>query len=111
MRIFRVLQIAAFSTLLVLCGCKDKKQQQMPLQLVGGAQVVKKNVPFNLEVPAKISGSLEVQVRAQVSGILKSRTYQEGQYVEQGTPLFEIDPEPYKAALTRAEGNLAQAQS
>lgn len=111
MHISRVFQVATFSALLVLCGCKDKQQQKMPLQLVGGAQVVKKNVPFNLEVPAKISGSLEVQVRAQVSGILKSRTYQEGQYVEQGTTLFEIDPEPYKAALTRAEGNLAQAQS
>ncbi len=110
MRVSRVFQVATFSALLVLCGCKDK-QQKMPLQLVGGVQVVKKNVPFNLQLPAKISGSLEVQVRAQVSGILKSRICREGQFVQQGETLFEIDPEPYKAALTRAEGNLAQAQS
>ncbi|MDR1561368.1 MAG: efflux RND transporter periplasmic adaptor subunit, partial [Holosporaceae bacterium] len=47
----------------------------------------------------------------QVGGILKSRLFQEGQYVKEGEKLFEIDPEPYKAALTRAQGVLAQAQS
>ncbi|MCR5225323.1 MAG: efflux RND transporter periplasmic adaptor subunit [Alphaproteobacteria bacterium] len=111
MRVSYVLKAVSLTALLVLFGCKDKQQQQMPLQLVGGAKVVKKNVPFNLQVPAKITGSLEVQIRAQVGGILKSRICREGQYVQQGEKLFEIDPAPYEAALTRAQGNLAQAQS
>jgi membrane fusion protein (multidrug efflux system) len=97
--------------LLAVSGCEEKKQEQMPLPLVGVVQAVKQNVPFVVEVPAKITGSLEIQIRAQVGGILKSRIFQEGQYVKEGEKLFEIDPEPYKAALTRAQGTLAQAES
>lgn len=107
--VFRATSILVLS--LFLSGCEDKQPQKMPIQLVGVSKVVTKNVPFNLQVPAKISGSLEVQIRAQVGGILKSRIYKEGQYVQQGEKLFEIDPAPYEAALTRAQGSLAQAQS
>lgn len=98
--------------LLIFTGCKEKKTNtEIPPPMVGGSIVMRKDVPLNIEVPAKITGSLEIQVRAQVSGILKSRTFKEGQYVHQGDKLFEIDPESYKAALTKAQGALAQAQS
>lgn len=100
-----------FMSLFMISGCKDKEQAQMPLPLVGASKAVKRNVPFVVEVPAKITGSLEIQIRAQVGGILKSRVFQEGQYIKEGEKLFEIDPEPYKAALTRAQGTLAQAES
>lgn len=116
-KIFKTSSFAAVSAFLIflsLPGCKEKKQQvqqQAPAPAVGVTKVVKKDVPFQLEVPAKITGSLEIQVRAQVSGILKSRTFAEGQYIHQGEKLFEIDPEQYQAALTRAKGSLAQADS
>jgi membrane fusion protein (multidrug efflux system) len=98
--------------LLAVCGCDDKKQSsQMPQQLVGAAKVVKTNVPLVMEAPAKITGSLEIQVRAQVGGILKTRLFTEGQYVTQGDKLFEIDPAPYEAALAKAKGALAKAES
>ncbi|MBR1734049.1 MAG: efflux RND transporter periplasmic adaptor subunit [Alphaproteobacteria bacterium] len=104
--------VVSLSALLILSGCEDKKQnKQIPLQNVGVIKAEKKDVPFQMEVPAKITGSLEIQVRAQVSGILKSRTFTEGQFVKQGEKLFEIDPEQYEAALTRAKGALAQAES
>ena len=102
----------ALLSVLLLAGCDEKKQtQQMPMQMVGAVKVQKKNVPLSLEVPARITGSLEVQIRAQIGGILKSRVFEEGQYVKQGEKLFEIDQEPYKAALQRAQGALAQAES
>lgn len=98
--------------LALLGGCDEKKSApEPPLQLVGACKAVRQNIPFVLEVPAKITGSLEIQVRAQVGGILKSRLFDEGQYVNQGDKLFEINPESYEAALTRAQGTLAQAQS
>lgn len=98
--------------ILILFSCDNKKETvKMPIPLVGGSSVIKKDVPLDIEAPAKITGSLEIEVRAQVGGILKSRTYQEGQYVNEGDKLFEIDPEPYKAALTKAQGSLAQAES
>lgn len=110
--LFKKIFCFSFPILLAFTGCNEKKQsQQMPAQLVGAAKAIKKDVPFEIEVPAKITGSLEIQVRAQVSGILKTRLFQEGQYVKQGEKLFEINPEQYQAALTRANGALAQAQS
>lgn len=103
---------AWFSTIfLIVSGCKEDKQMQMPLQMVGASKALKENVPLVLEIPAKITGSLEVQVRSQANGILKKRIYQEGEYVKEGVPLFEIDPTPYKASVTKAEGTFAQAES
>ncbi|MDR2794747.1 MAG: efflux RND transporter periplasmic adaptor subunit [Holosporaceae bacterium] len=98
--------------LVLLGGCDEKKPAfAPPPQSVGASRVVRQDIPFVIEVPAKITGSLEIQVRAQVGGILKSRLFNEGQYVDQGATLFEINPESYDAALSRAQGNLAQAQS
>lgn len=110
---FSFVMISAFSVVLSLSGCKEKNPQvqQAPAPAVGVFNAVKKDVPFHIEVPSKITGSLEIQVRAQVGGILKSRTFAEGQYIHQGEKLFEIDPEQYQAALTRAKGALAQADS
>lgn len=101
----------ALAVLSILGGCKEKKPVQMAAPVVGVARVAKQNIPLNIEVPAKITGSLEIQVRAQVGGILKSRNFKEGEFVHQGAKLFEIDEAPYRAALTRAQGNLAQAES
>lgn len=97
--------------LLLMAGCKKETQVQMPTPLVTGVKAVRKNMPLVLEAPAKIAGSFEIQVRAQVSGILKSRLFEEGQYVREGEKLFIIDQAPYLATLGRAKGNLAQAES
>ncbi|MGY4532999.1 membrane fusion protein (multidrug efflux system) [Pseudomonas sp. TE3786] len=67
--------------------------------------------PIVLEYSGRTAGYREVQVRAQVSGILKQRTYEEGSKVKAGQVLFRIDPRPYEAALMRANGALAQAQA
>ncbi|GHU13823.1 hemolysin D [Alphaproteobacteria bacterium] len=104
--------VASLISLLMISGCEEKKQApQMPPPKVGAAKAIKKDVPFAIEAPAKITGSLEIQIRAQVGGILKARLFNEGQYINQAEKLFEIDPEPHEAALDKAQGNLAQAQS
>jgi membrane fusion protein, multidrug efflux system len=63
-------------------------------------------LPVVLEYSARTAGYREVQVRAQVSGIL-----QEGSGVQKDQLLFRIDPRPYQAALARAKGALAQEQA
>ncbi|MBR3603699.1 MAG: efflux RND transporter periplasmic adaptor subunit [Elusimicrobiaceae bacterium] len=99
----------------VLCALVACKKQAAPAQdaatPVTAVQVLKTDLPWNIEYPAQIAGSLEIQVRAQVGGILKARLFDEGAYVKQGTQLFQIDPKEYEVALQRAEGALAQAQS
>ncbi|MCL1083898.1 efflux RND transporter periplasmic adaptor subunit [Shewanella psychromarinicola] len=51
----------------------------------------------------------EAEVRPQITGIVKSRLYKEGSYVEAGDVLFQIDPTNYQSAVNSAEAQLAKA--
>ena len=52
-----------------------------------------------------------VTVRSRVDGQLTSVRYREGDTVQKGDLLVEIDDEPYQAALTQAEGQLMRDQA
>jgi membrane fusion protein (multidrug efflux system) len=58
-----------------------------------------------------LDGYVNAQIRPQVSGYIVRQDYTEGSLVRKGQLLFEIDPRPFKAALDRAKGDLAQAQA
>src|SRR5712671_4915497 len=58
-----------------------------------------------------MDGYVNAQIRPQVSGYIVKQNYTEGSLVRKGQVLFEIDPRPFKAALDRAKGDLAQAQA
>lgn len=107
----KISHIISLIAIVICCSCEEKKSKHMPIPMVAATKIVRKNIPMSLEAPAKITGSLEIQIRAQVNGILKARLFQEGQYVKQNEKLFEIDPAQYNAALTRAQGTLAQTES
>jgi multidrug efflux system membrane fusion protein len=49
-----------------------------------------------------------VNVKSRVDGQLMSVNYVEGQRVKEGDSLVEIDPRPFQAQLTQAEGQLAR---
>lgn len=110
---FRVVSVLALCAALCALGaCKKKAQQQEAAALpVSAVKVLKTDLPWNIEYPAQVAGSLEIQVRAQVGGILQARLFDEGAYVKRGTQLFQIDPKEYEVSLQKAEGALAQAQS
>lgn len=50
-------------------------------------------------------------MNAQVTGVIQSVHYREGQYVRKGDPLIDIDPAPYAAQLMEAEGTLERDQA
>jgi RND family efflux transporter MFP subunit len=79
--------------------------------LVEIAAVEQKNVPVYGEWIGTLSGQVNADVKAQVTGYLLSRKYQEGSYIRKGQLLFEIDPRPFRAALDQAEAQLDQAQA
>jgi RND family efflux transporter MFP subunit len=52
-----------------------------------------------------------IEVRARVSGYLSKVYFEEGAEVKQGALLFEIDPRPYQAELSRTKANVAQNEA
>ena len=52
-----------------------------------------------------------VTVRTQISGQLQQIAFQEGQMVQEGDFLAEIDPRPYQLALEQAQGALERDQA
>lgn len=61
------------------------------------------------------SGRLEaidrVQIRPRVGGAIQSVHFREGALVKQGDLLFAIDPAPYQAAVSQAQGQVASAEA
>ena len=84
---------------------------QPPARPVNVAKVMTKDVPLYLDEIGTCAAYETVQVQPQVGGAIASRDFQDGADVKKGDLLFRIDPRPYEAALTQAQGQLAQAQS
>jgi multidrug efflux system membrane fusion protein len=73
------------------------------------------DVPVFLEGLGAVQAFNTVQVKAQVNGVLTALPAHEGQEVQKGDIVAEIDPAPYKAALDQAVAqraeDMAQLQS
>jgi membrane fusion protein (multidrug efflux system) len=94
-----------------LTGCKEKAGPVFQPPVVEIATVIQQDVPVVHEWVATLDGDVNAQIRAQVTGYLSAREYQEGSFVRRGDPLFEIDPRPLQAVLNQAKGQLAQAEA
>ncbi|GAB6035522.1 efflux RND transporter periplasmic adaptor subunit [Fundidesulfovibrio butyratiphilus] len=109
------LVLLAAMGMLVATGCRDGSSQPpaggMPAMEVVTRTVKVENIPLTIEFMAQVTGSRDVEVRARVGGILLKRDYTEGGFVRKGDVMFEIDPEPYRAALAQSQGELGQAQA
>lgn len=65
------------------------------------------DVRITLDALGTVSPRHSVTVKSRVSGQLLKVHFKEGDVVERGQLLAEIDPRPFQAALLRAEGQLA----
>src|SRR5262245_38273402 len=91
------------------CGPGEPPAPPPPEVLV--AEVVAQDVPVVSEWLGTTEGSIDADIRAQVTGYLVSRDYREGSRVEPGTLLFKIDPRPFRAALDQAKGDRGRAEA
>lgn len=82
-----------------------------PPPQVTAIEVKAGKVPLSFEYAARVEASREVQVRAQVGGILLKRDFVEGAQVKAGDVLFEIDPKRYEADLAKSRAQLQQAHA
>lgn len=78
---------------------------------VGVATAATADVPITLDALGTVTPAATVTVRSQVSGVLANVSFSEGQMVQKGQVLAQIDPRPFQAALTQAQGQLQQNQA
>jgi multidrug efflux system membrane fusion protein len=68
-------------------------------------------MPVLLKSVGQVVSQHTVQIRPQVSGMLKQVFFQEGQSVFKGQRLFQIEPEPFEAALASARAASENAKA
>lgn len=78
---------------------------------VGIATATTADVPVMLDAIGTVVPAGLVTVRPQVSGVISEIYFTEGQMVRKGQVLAQIDPRPFQAALTQAQGQLQQNQA
>ena len=86
-------------------GAPGKAPPPLPVSVIEAASVTLPNI---IEATGQAEGAKEAEVRSRVGGILVKRLYEEGAWVEEGQPLFQIDPEPFKIALEEAQAKAKQ---
>lgn len=69
------------------------------------------DVTLTASLPGRVDASATAELRPQVNGIITERLFEEGSHVEEGEPLYRIDPRSYEAGVAQAEAALAQAQA
>jgi multidrug efflux system membrane fusion protein len=75
-----------------------------PTTTVGVATAEKADIPVTLEALGTVTAAATTTVRPQVSGILQSVLFKEGQMVKAGQVLAQIDPRQFEMALLQASG-------
>lgn len=73
---------------------------------INTATAKKGNIGVYLEAIGTVTPVHTDSITSQVTGLISQVHYQEGQLVRKGQSLIDIDPRPYEAQLTQAEGAL-----
>lgn len=98
---------------LVWAGCQKIEtvaQPRPPASVVVSTPVVMPLVEWD-EYVGRLTSVESVQVRARVSGFLKSTSFAEGQFVQAGQVLAIIDQRPFQAEVNRTEAVLQAAEA
>lgn len=100
--------------LCAIAGCKSSPAADTPPPRpteVGVVTLKTEAITLKTELAGRTAASLASELRPQVTGIIKARTFDEGARVKAGQVLYEIDPAMYRAAYEEAKANLASAQA
>lgn len=111
----KLIQIAAISAAvsILIFGCQKKieKKVSYPPTPATLAKAEGKNVRKYIDTLGTISSLHSVNVVPQVSGQIVKINFKQGQHVNAGDVLAEIDSRPYEAAVLQAQGSLRQAEA
>ena len=73
--------------------------------------VQQRPIPIFLSALGTVTAYNTVTLKSRVDGQITRVNFREGQHVNQGQLLIEIDPRPYQATVEQAQGNLLRDQA
>jgi len=111
-----------FSCIAILCACdgQDPKTETgggpgskvgRPAPEAGYITARPQRIALTNELPGRVKAYRTAEIRPQVSGIIQSRLFKEGSFVEKDQQLYQIDPARYDADHQRARANLQNAMA
>jgi membrane fusion protein (multidrug efflux system) len=96
-----------------LFGCKPEATAPpgTPIPEVQVVAAIQHAVADEPEFIGQAEASRIVEIRSQVTGIMKERLFLEGRDVHKGDPLYRIDPVPFQATYVSAKARASQAEA
>ena len=97
----------------LLAACEEREQAAQPPSppKVVLVEVAKEAVPIVLEASGTIKAVKNVKIIPRVSGYIFERYFTEGTFVDEGDPLYLIDPRPFEDRLERLKEQLKGQQA
>jgi len=102
------------ASILGFTACKGPAQQGAPAMPPTPVNITEASVApavYYDKYPATVVALNQVELRSQVSGFITGIFFKEGEVVQKGKPLYEIDRRKYEAAYLQAQANVASAKA
>jgi membrane fusion protein (multidrug efflux system) len=96
---------------LASCGRPNKQAAAIPPTPVSVAEAKKADAIYYDQFQGTVVALNSVELRSQVSGFITGIFFKEGEVVQKGKALYEIDRRKYVAAYDQAVASLASAQA
>jgi len=109
-----VVAAAMLTGLLAACSDENTANQVPPEPRMVTVQTIvatPTTVPNSIELSGRAHAYAEAEIRPQVTGIIQKRLFTEGDPVEAGQALYQIDPAEYDSAVLSAKAALANAEA
>jgi RND family efflux transporter MFP subunit len=96
---------------LCLCACEKPKVAAPPPPMVEVMEIVSSEVRLSSTLIGQLDSPQNVEVRARVEGFVDKMPFKEGEQVQQGQVLFELDHKPFLERLAAATGAMGEAKA
>ena len=100
---FNSIFLASCSETTATVAEETKKEFAIPVSV---ASIERSNISSNFHTTATLESRTEADIITRVTGIIEQLSVEEGDYVEKGQVLAEIDPRRYQLALDKADAEL-----
>jgi membrane fusion protein (multidrug efflux system) len=109
----RNMRVGLLLMVMLLVGCSEESSTDSspPIPQVEFITVTTRTIQDEPEFIGQTEAFRPVEIRSQVSGIIKEVFFTEGRNVKKGDRLYLIDPVPFKAIYLSSKARVAQAQA